>query len=62
MSDGPVGSIVGDWVRKRDNVGGIHHLAYEVQDVEKTMNEYDLEYMSFFLNNFVFFKVLQFYP
>tara|TARA_R100000664_G_C2691138_1_gene95199 strand:- start:141 stop:701 length:561 start_codon:yes stop_codon:yes gene_type:complete len=48
VSDGPIGSIVGDWVRKRDNVGGIHHLAYEVQDVEKTMNEWkDKGYVEF---------------
>ena len=40
VSDGDIGSIVGDWVRKLDNVGGIHPLAYEVQDVEKTMSEW----------------------
>ena len=40
VSDGVKGSIVGDWVEKRDGVGGIHHLAYDVEDVEKTMNEW----------------------
>ena len=40
ISDGLVGSIVGDWVAARDNVGGIHHIAYQVDDVEGKMNEW----------------------
>ncbi len=40
VSDGPVGSIVGDWVSARDGVGGIHHIAYQVDDVESKMNEW----------------------
>ncbi len=40
VSDGPKGSIVGDWVNERDEVGGIHHLAYQVEDVEKTMKDW----------------------
>ena len=40
VSDGPVGSIVGDWVVNRDNVGGVHHIAYLCDDVNKTMNEW----------------------
>lgn len=37
VSDGSPGSIVGDWVAARGGVGGIHHLAYQVQSVEETM-------------------------
>ena len=37
VSDGPKGSIVGDWVEERGGVGGIHHIAYQVNDVEATM-------------------------
>tara|TARA_Y100000034_G_scaffold129820_1_gene187007 strand:+ start:4875 stop:5384 length:510 start_codon:yes stop_codon:yes gene_type:complete len=37
ISDGPPGSIVGDWVAARGGVGGIHHVAYQVDDVELTM-------------------------
>lgn len=37
VSDGPEGSIVGDWVRARDGVGGLHHIAYQVDSVEETM-------------------------
>jgi len=40
VSDGSEGSIVGDWVKERDGVGGIHHMAYQVEDVEATMKEW----------------------
>tara|TARA_A100001201_G_scaffold127235_1_gene111897 strand:- start:499 stop:1074 length:576 start_codon:yes stop_codon:yes gene_type:complete len=40
VSDGPKGSIVGDWVKERGGVGGIHHIAYQVEDVEKTMKDW----------------------
>lgn len=37
VSDGSPDSIVGKWVAKRDGVGGIHHMAYQVDSVEATM-------------------------
>lgn len=37
ISDGTDDSIVGKWVKERGNVGGIHHIAYQVDDVEQTM-------------------------
>jgi catechol 2,3-dioxygenase-like lactoylglutathione lyase family enzyme len=37
VSDGKPGSVVGDWVKHRDGVGGIHHLAYMVNNVADTM-------------------------
>ena len=40
VSDGSEGSIVGDWVVERGGVGGIHHIAYQVEDVEAVMNEW----------------------
>lgn len=40
VSDGTPNSIVGKWVAKRDGIGGIHHLAYQVDSVEKTMKEW----------------------
>lgn len=40
ISDGTPDSIVGKWVEKRDNVGGVHHMAYQVQSVENTMKEW----------------------
>ena len=40
VSDGPEGSIVGDWVAERGGVGGIHHIAYQVKDVEATMHSW----------------------
>ena len=38
VSDGPEGSIVGDWVKEKG--AGIQHIAYQVEDVEKTMNDW----------------------
>jgi catechol 2,3-dioxygenase-like lactoylglutathione lyase family enzyme len=40
VSDGSSDSIVGKWVAERGNIGGIHHLAYEVSSVEETMREW----------------------
>ncbi len=40
VSDGPPGSVIGDWVAERGGVGGVHHMAYMVDDVEATMNEW----------------------
>ena len=40
VSDGSEGSIVGDWVAERGGVGGIHHIAYQVEDVEAVMKEW----------------------
>ena len=40
VSDGPDGSIVGEWVADRDGVGGVHHIAYQCDDVEGTMDEW----------------------
>jgi len=41
ISDGTADSIVGKWVEQRGNIGGIHHIAYQVDDVEKTMREWE---------------------
>ena len=40
VSDGSEGSIVGDWVAERGGVGGIHHIAYQVEDVGAVMKEW----------------------
>lgn len=40
VSDGSPDSIVGKWVARRDGIGGVHHIAYQVESVEKTMNEW----------------------
>jgi len=37
VSDGPEGSIVGDWVKARGGIGGIHHIALLTDDVRATM-------------------------
>lgn len=41
VSDGSPGSIVGDWVAARGGIGGIHHIAYQVESVEQTMKEWE---------------------
>lgn len=40
VSNGSKGSIVEQWVNKRDGVGGIHHLAYQVESVQQKMMEW----------------------
>ena len=40
VSDGSEGSIVGDWVAERGGVGGMHHIAYQVDDVEAVMKDW----------------------
>lgn len=43
VSDGSEDSVVGKWVKKRQEIGlngGIHHVAYEVDDVEATMEKW----------------------
>lgn len=40
VSNGSPGSIVEEWVEKRDGIGGIHHLAYQVDSVEHVMKEW----------------------
>ena len=40
ISDGSKGSIVGDWVAERAGIGGIHHMAYQVDDVGAIMTEW----------------------
>jgi catechol 2,3-dioxygenase-like lactoylglutathione lyase family enzyme len=41
VSDGPPGSVIDNWVNTWGRgIGGIHHLAYQVDDVQKTMDEW----------------------
>lgn len=49
ISDGPSESIVGRWVIERNHIGGIHHLAYEVDDVQKVMDEWKAKGFAEFL-------------
>ena len=49
VSDGSEGSIVGDWVAERSGVGGIHHIAYQVEDVESVMKHWqEMGYAEFY--------------
>ena len=40
VSDGEPNSIVGKWVADRNGIGGLHHIAYMVDSVKETMNEW----------------------
>jgi 4-hydroxyphenylpyruvate dioxygenase-like putative hemolysin len=40
ISDGTPNSVVGKWVAARNGIGGIHHVAYQVESVEATMKEW----------------------
>ena len=49
VSDGSEGSIVGDWVAERGGVGGIHHIAYQVEDVGSVMKHWqEMGYAEFY--------------
>jgi len=51
ISDGPPESIVGKWVAERNGTGGIHHMAYQVDDVQKTMDLWMEKGWAEFLSN-----------
>jgi catechol 2,3-dioxygenase-like lactoylglutathione lyase family enzyme len=40
VSEGTEGSIVHEWVKKRDGIGSLHHVAYQVDDVASKMKEW----------------------
>lgn len=40
VSDGSPSSIVGEWVKARGGIGGVHHMAYQVPNVEEKMAEW----------------------
>ena len=40
VSEGSSDSVVGKWVEARDGIGGIHHLAYEVDSVKTQMEKW----------------------
>ena len=40
VSDGQPGSPVHKWVERRGDVGGVHHLAYQVKSVTEKMTEW----------------------
>jgi catechol 2,3-dioxygenase-like lactoylglutathione lyase family enzyme len=50
VSDGKLGTIVGDWVAsKNDGKGGLHHMAYQVKDIQDAINNWkkaDVEFCS----------------
>jgi catechol 2,3-dioxygenase-like lactoylglutathione lyase family enzyme len=48
ISSGPPGSIVGDWVDSHSGVGGVHHIAYQCDNVADKMKEWkDAGYAEF---------------
>ena len=40
ISEGTEGSIVDKWVKERSGIGGVHHIAYQVDDVAEVMKEW----------------------
>lgn len=40
VSDGEPGSIVGEWVRQREDIGGIHHIAFSVPDIDAAVADW----------------------
>ena len=50
ISDGPPDSIVGKWVAERGGIGGLHHMAYQVDDVQAVMDEWKTKGYAEFLS------------
>jgi len=40
ISDGDENSIVGQWVEARSGVGGIHHMAYQVSEIDSKVKKW----------------------
>jgi len=40
ISDGTPDSIVGKWVSERNGIGGLHHIAFQTDDVDREMKEW----------------------
>lgn len=40
ISDGDENSIVGQWVQARNGVGGIHHMAYQVSEIDSKVKKW----------------------
>jgi hypothetical protein len=51
VSDGDPDSVVGKWVAARENIGGIHHLAYQVDNVQAIMTEWQEKGYAEFLSD-----------
>ena len=47
ISDGTDESIVGNWVAERRGVGGIHHMAYQVNNIKQTVEQWRLSGIQF---------------
>lgn len=47
VSSGPEGSLIDNWVEARGGQGAVHHLAYAVDDVAATMEEWALRGVEF---------------
>lgn len=47
VSEGKPDSVVGKWVSERSGIGGIHHVAYNVNNVAKVMQEWQTKGIRF---------------
>jgi len=52
ISDGTEYSIVGEWVKER-NTGGVHHLAYQVSNIQKVVEEWKKNGVEFLTDNVI---------
>ena len=54
VSDGTEDSIVGEWVKNhRNGQGGIHHLAYKVDNIEEHVKEWQQNGVEFLTNEVI---------
>ncbi len=53
VSEGSPDSIVDKWVKERGGTGGIHHMAYSVEDIDKTVKEWKEKGVEFLTNEII---------
>ena len=52
ISDGTEYSVVGEWVKER-NSGGVHHLAYQVSNIQEVVDEWKKNGVEFLTENII---------
>ena len=53
ISDGTEYSVVGEWVKNNGGNGGVHHIAYRVDDIQSVVDEWKKEGVEFLTDSII---------
>ena len=53
VSEGTPNSIVDEWVKERGDTGGIHHIAYSTDNIDKAVKEWKEKGIEFLSDNII---------